>query len=128
MVKMYEVINDVATEKIANGEEILSLSNTSCVLDLRLIGKTTYMFQVVSDNIIKAQRTISVDRILPTYSVKAKNIVDISPNDRFMYEELAFNYNGNIVKYPQPIFSVKWSTTNKVDERITPFVVSINPT
>ena len=112
-VKMYEVINDIATEKTANGEEILSLSNTSCVLDLRLIGKTTYMFQVVSDNIIKAQKTISVDRILPTYSVKAKNIVDISPNDRFMYEELAFNYNGNIVKYPQPIFSVKWSTANK---------------
>lgn len=96
---------------VANGMELLTVSNSVIRLDLRLIDKRHYLLQLRDDYMIVAAKTISISRIYPAYIVRPKNTVDVPATERFYYEELAVDFNGRIIKYPQPILKVRWKTS-----------------
>ena len=114
-LSLYDLVNGTETAKTANGIEILQFTNSLLQLDLRMIEKATYVIKLVFNSQTVATQTISVNRVYPEYQVRAKHWNDALPTDRYYYEELAVDYNGNVVRYPQPIISVRWWTaTNSI--------------
>ena len=52
-----------------------------------------------------------MSRAYPEYTVRAKHWNDALPTDRYYYEELGVDYNGNVMEYPEPVICVQWWTT-----------------
>lgn len=97
----------------ANDIERITVSNSLIRLDLRMIDSVNYLIQLLDDSnsYVVATKHISVSRTKPVYTVHAKNTTDVAATERRYYEELGVDYNGNVIRYPQPVVKVRWKTS-----------------
>lgn len=117
-LQLFRLSGGTQTQITANGREILQFTNTLLQLDLRLIEKDNFIIKLVYNSQVVATQAISVDRAYPEYKVHAKHWNDALPTDKYYFEELGVDYNGNVMDYPQPVISVRWFTkTNTLNTK-----------
>lgn len=113
-LKLYSIDGTTLTEIDTTSEEIMSLSLTDIVLDLRLIEKGDYKLSLLVDGAEKNNLQFSVGRIYPAFRVVPASTADITPGDVALRNKAIILVSGNIVEYPDQILDIIWQTETAV--------------
>lgn len=113
-VKLYRVDGASTFTELtaAANKEVLSISNTAIVLDLRLITKQDFLVRAVpsdSDH-PNPQLQFSVNRVYQDYNLEPTNGASILPSDTQRYDEVMCASDGNVVEEPENIIKIDWYT------------------
>lgn len=110
-LELYTVGSSGALTSVADtAHELISLSLTEVVLDLRLITKCDFLLVMkISDKEV-SRKQFSVNRVYPKFSIAPLSSVSISPGDTAHYNKAVVHYNGNVVPVPAPILKMLWYT------------------
>ena len=108
-LKLYRIVdgNDV---EASVGEEIVSISNSKIVLDLRLICRQGYKIKAFVDGRDVATVQFSVGRLLHKFDVVMLNGCDIHPSATMRTDEASILIDGKVAEYPERCISIVWFT------------------
>lgn len=113
-VKLYRVdgINTFTELNATSNKEVLSISNTAIVLDLRLITKEDFLVVAVLTDSARPnpQMQFSVNRVYQNYNLEPTNGASILPSDIQRYDEVMASSDGNVVEEPESIIKIDWYT------------------
>lgn len=111
-LKLYRVDTSGNVTEISadTDEEIISLSLTELVLDLRLIEKGDYRLSLLVDGSEKKRRQFSVGRRYPPYTVHIVSAESILPSDVSIRNKVIVTENESTVECPDPMMDLTWIT------------------
>ena len=108
-VKLFRVASATSfTELTTADDEVVSISPSQIVLDLRIIKKSDYVIRAYVDNREVAMMQFSVNRLNPSYTIRMTNGTDISPFDTQRYDEVMVDYDGKVVECPGSLIRILW--------------------
>lgn len=108
-IKLFRVNSATSFTEITAGEdEVVAISPTQIILDLRLIQKSDYVIRAYAENREVAMVQFSVNRLNPRYTIRMTNGTDIHPNDTQRHDEAMVDNDGNIVECPGSIVRIIW--------------------
>ena len=119
-VKLFKIASNMAlTEVSASDYEVISISTTGIVLDLRLIEKADYMVKAYVSNNEVAKIQFSIERIYRNFTCTPTNETGIHPGQTARYDQAMVNCDGKVVPYPGNVLKIIWHTdtaaiTNKI--------------
>lgn len=98
----------VSTKKEPN--ELVSLSLTEMVLDLRQIGKSDYIIKVIVDKVAVSQFQFNVSRATPSFKFDFVNVGEIGYGQKERINKVLVHHNNTLIPYPQRILKLNWKT------------------
>lgn len=118
-VKLYRIISSTnLTELTGDNEEIISVSSSEIVLDLRMISKANYMIKAFANvenhgntelkEVAKVQ--FSVSREYQKFRCTPTNEASISPDQFQRHDEVYAESEGKILDCPESIIKIVWFT------------------
>ncbi len=91
--------------------EVISISTSEIVLDLRLVEKESYTIKAKIDGTLIAQFQFTASRFYPPVSQpKFVNQADIEWGKIFRGNTAIVEYNGNVISFPNRLLEMQWST------------------
>lgn len=110
-IKAYRVSGASSlTEITAGSGELVELSPTKAVFDLRMIEKANYAIKAFAGSKEVAMCEIGFSRIYQAYACSPTNGTDIHPSDTERHDKAMVDCDGNIVECPGRIFRIVWRT------------------
>lgn len=112
-IKLYRVNSATSfTEITAGTDEVISISNSAIVLDLRLVTKADYLIRAVLSDSSRPnpQLQFSVNRVYQNYDCRPTNGTSILPSDVQRYDEVMCDSEGQKVECPESILKILWKT------------------
>lgn len=107
----------VSTKTAPN--ELMSMSLTSMVLDLRLIEKNDYIIKVIVDKKAVAQFQFHVNRAYPPFEFDFANVGGIAYGQKIRCNRVLVHFNNSLVSYPQRILKICWKTIAHNEGNVT---------
>ena len=101
----------MSASSAASPNEIISISNSEIVIDLRLVEKNNYTIKAMINGESVAQFQFSASRFYPSFS-QPKFMVcnNIEWGKMFRSNKAILEYNGRVVEYPNRIVEMQWHT------------------
>lgn len=110
-VKLYRVNNvNSITEVTSSDYEVVSVSPTSIVIDLRLIEKADYMIKGFVGGIEMAKCQFAIKRMRPSFKCSPTNESSILPLQVERYDQLQVESDGRNIPYPGRALKIVWFT------------------
>lgn len=113
-LELYRVNSATSFTKLVPGtdKEVLSVSNTAIVLDLRLITKEDFLVVAALTDSARPnpQVQFSVNRVYQNYNLEPTNGASIVPSDIQRYDEVMCQSDGQVVEEPESIIKIDWYT------------------
>ena len=110
-VKLYRVNNvNSITEVTSSDYEIVSVSPTSIVIDLRLIEKADYMIKGFVGGVEMAKCQFAIKRMRPSFKCSPTNESSILPSQVERYDQLQVESDGRNIPYPGRALKIVWFT------------------
>ena len=110
-VKLYRVNNvNSITEVTSSDYEVVSVSPTSIVIDLRLIEKADYMIKGFVGGIEMAKCQFAIKRMRPSFKCSPTNESSILPSQVERYDQLQVESDGRNIPYPGRALKIVWFT------------------
>lgn len=119
-VQLYRVVNTSSlTELTAADDEVVSISTSAVVLDLRLIEKDNYilLFKVDGTEISRVQ--FSVSRVYQSFTCEPTNDSPIIYGQTERFDEAQVDSEGKIVDCPASIIEIVWKTDSAYLTNVT---------
>ena len=98
----------VSTKTAPN--ELVSVSYTDMVLDLRQIGKYDYIIKVIVDKVAVSQFQFNVSRVTPSFEFDFMNVGGIDYGQKKRVNKVLVHHNNALIPYPQRILKLNWKT------------------
>lgn len=110
-IELYRGTTKMSASSAASPNEIISISASEIVLDLRLVEKNNYTIKAVIDGKAVAQFQFSASRFYPSFG-QPKFMVcnDIEWGKIYRSNKAILEYNGRVVEYPNRIVELQWHT------------------
>ncbi len=110
-IELYRGTTKMSASSAASPNEIISISTSEIVLDLRLVEKNNYTIKAVINGKAVAQFQFSASRFYPSFS-QPKFMVcnDIEWGKIYRSNKAILEYNGRVVEYPNRIVELQWHT------------------
>ena len=112
-IKLYRVNSATSFTEISAGtDEVISISNSAIVLDLRLVTKADYLIRAVLTDSSRPdpQLQFSVNRVYQNYDCRPTNGTSILPSDEQRYDVAMCDSEGQLVDCPENILKIIWKT------------------
>lgn len=110
-VKLFKIGANLSLTEVSETDyEVVSVSATSIILDLRLIEKADYMIKAYVDDVEKAKVQISIERIYRNFTCTPTNETGIHPGQTARFDIALVNCDGKAVEYPGSIIKIIWHT------------------
>lgn len=110
-VKLYRVNNvNSITEVTSSDYEIVSISPTSIVIDLRLIEKADYMIKGFVGGVERVKCQFAIKRMRPSFKCSLLNESSILPSQVERYDQLQVESDGRNIPYPGRALKIVWFT------------------
>lgn len=110
-VKLYKVNSASSiTEVSASDYEVVSISTTGIVLDLRLISKADYMVKAFSGATELARAQFSVNRLWADFKASPCNETSILPNQTARFDQAQVDSEGKKIECPESVIKIVWHT------------------
>ena len=110
-IELYRGTTKMSASSAASPNEIISISTSEIVLDLRLIEKNNYTIKAVIGGKAVAQFQFSVSRFYPSFNQpKFKVCNNIEWGKIFRSNKAILEFNGRVVEYPNRIVELQWHT------------------
>lgn len=109
-VEVYRITGQTLTLLTASDSEIISISLTAVVFDLRMIEKGDFLILIKEETKEVARQQCSVARVYPPFSVEPASGVSINPGETLHLNVAMVHHNGEIVRIPEPILRMVWFT------------------
>lgn len=114
-VKLYRVNNvNSITEVTSSDYEVVSVSPTSIVIDLRLIEKADYMIKGYVGGIEMAKCQFAIKRMRPSFKCSPTNESSILPAQVERYDQLQVESDGRNIPYPGRALKIVWFTDSAI--------------
>lgn len=114
-VKLYRVNNvNSITEVTSSDYEVVSVSPTSIVIDLRLIEKADYMIKGFVGGIEMAKCQFAIKRMRPSFKCSPTNESSILPAQVERYDQLQVESDGRNIPYPGRALKIVWFTDSAI--------------
>ena len=115
-VRLYRVNSASSVTEItsATAYEVVSISTSAIVLDLRLIEKADYMIKAFDGSTEIARAQFSVNRIWADFSCRPTNETSILPSQSERYDEVQVDSEGKKVECPGNVIKITWYTDTAV--------------
>lgn len=111
-VKLYRVTNVNSMREVTSSDyEVVSVSASAIVLDLRLIEKADYAVKIFSDGEEVAREQFSVQRMYPSFRCEPTNETGIMPGQVERYDVAQVSCDGKVIECPGSILGIRWKTT-----------------
>lgn len=110
-IELYRGTTKMSASSAASPNEIISISTSEIVLDLRLVEKNNYTIKAVINGKAVAQFQFSASRFYPSFN-QPKFMVcnDIEWGKIYRSNKAILEYNGRGVEYPNRIVELQWHT------------------
>lgn len=110
-IELYRGTTKMSASSAASPNEIISISTSEIVLDLRLVEKNNYTIKAVINGKAVAQFQFSASRFYPSFN-QPKFMVcnDIELGKIYRSNKAILEYNGRVVEYPNRIVELQWHT------------------
>lgn len=110
-IELYRGTTKMSASSAAIPNEIISISTSEIVLDLRLVEKNNYTIKAVINGKAVAQFQFSASRFYPSFG-QPKFMVcnDIEWGKIYRSNKAILEYNGRVVEYPNRIVELQWHT------------------
>lgn len=110
-IELYRGTTKMSASSAASPNEIISISTSEIVLDLRLVEKNNYTIKAVINGKAVAQFQFSASRFYPSFG-QPKFMVcnDIEWGKIYRSNKAILEYNGRVVEYPNRIVELQWLT------------------
>lgn len=110
-IELYRGTTKMSASSAASPNEIISISTSEIVLDLRLVEKNNYTIKAVINGKAVAQFQFSASRFYPSFG-QPKFMVcnDIEWGKIYRSNKAILEYNGRVVEYPNRIVELQWHT------------------
>lgn len=110
-IELYRGTTKMSASSAASPNEIISISTSEIVLDLRLVEKNNYTIKAVINGKAVAQFQFSASRFYPSFN-QPKFMVcnDIEWGNIYRSNKAILEYNGRVVEYPNRIVELQWHT------------------
>ena len=95
---------------IDSAPEIISIDINKIVFDLRVVEKADYVIIIKEGEKEVGRQQISIAREYPAYSVEPLSGVSINPGEVLYRNVASVNYNGQVIRIPEPIIRMVWFT------------------
>lgn len=97
---------------ISDTTEVVEMTNSKVILDLRLIASSNYSVVATStdDNRQLAEKQFSIGRVYPVYRLTPINGGDIAQGAASHYSEVQCMSNGKVIDHPERIIKIDWYT------------------
>lgn len=112
-LRLYRMNANGTTEELAAGsDEVVSISATAIVLDLRMVTKSDYIIRAAVNNAVRPDPEVqfSVNRVCPSYLCRPTNGTSIGPDDVMRFDKAMVDSDGKVVECPASIISILWKT------------------
>lgn len=109
-VDVYRVTGQTLTLLTTSDHEIISISLTAIIFDLRMIEKGDFLILIKEGTKEVARQQCSVARVYPVFSVEPASGVSINPGETLHRNVAMVHHNGEIVRIPEPILKLVWFT------------------
>jgi hypothetical protein len=109
-VELYRITGQTLTLLSNADMEVLSISLTSIVMDLRVIEKGDYLVLIKEGAKEVARQQFSVARVYPSFSIEPASGVSINPGETLHRNIAMVHFNSEIVRIPEPILRMVWYT------------------
>ena len=110
-MKLYKVNSASSiTEVSASDYEVVSISTTGIVLDLRLITKADYMVKAFSGATELARAQFSVNRLWADFKASPCNETSILPNQTARFDQAQVDSEGKKIECPESVIKIVWHT------------------
>jgi len=109
-VELYRITGQTLTPMSTADPEIVSMSLTSIVFDLRTLEKEDYLILIKVDTKEVARQQCSMIRVYPPFSIEPMSGVSINPGETLHRNFAMVHFNGEIVRIPEPILRMVWYT------------------
>lgn len=110
-IELYRGTTKMSASSAASPNEIISISTSEIVLDLRLVEKNNYTIKAVINGKAVAQFQFSASRFYPSFN-QPKFMVcnDIEWGKIYRSNKAILEYNGRVIEYPNRIVELQWHT------------------
>lgn len=110
-IELYRGTTKMSASSAESPNEVISISASEIVLDLRLVEKNNYTIKAVIDGKAVAQFQFSASRFYPSFG-QPKFMVcnDIEWGKIYRSNKAILEYNGRVVEYPNRIVELQWHT------------------
>ena len=110
-IELYRGTEKMSVSSAASPNEIISISNSEIVIDLRLVEKNNYTIKAMINGKSVAQFQFSASRFYPSFS-QPKFMVcnNIEWGKLFRSNKAILEYNGMVVEYPNRVVELQWHT------------------
>lgn len=110
-IELYRGTAKISASTAASPNEVISISTSEIVLDLRLIERENYTIKAVIGGKTAAQFQFSASRFYPSFG-QPKFMVcnNIEWGKIFRTNKAIIEYNGRVVEYPNRIVELQWHT------------------
>lgn len=110
-IRLYRITGvDSLSEITSSDYEIVSVSSSAIVIDLRLIDKADYMIKGFVNDKEQAKCQFSVKRTRPAFKCSPTNESSILPNQAERYDEVQVESEGRSIPYPGRALKIVWFT------------------
>lgn len=110
-VKLYKVNSDTSVTEVSSSDyEVVSISASAIVLDLRLISKADYMVKAFSGSTELARAQFSINRIWADFKASPCNETSILPNQTARFDQAQVDSEGKKVECPENVVKIVWHT------------------
>jgi len=111
-VKLYKVnsVSSITEYTPSNHPEIVSISTSAIVLDLRMIEKLDFIIKAFISNVEVASCQFSVIRLYPTFKCTPVNETGILPNQIERYDVAQVESESKIIECPGHVLKIVWKT------------------
>ena len=110
-VSLYKIAANLAEQPITSSDyEVLSVSPSAVVLDLRLIEKKDYLAKAFISGNEVASIQFSVQRLYPKYTCKPTNETGILPTQIERYDVAQVDSAGKSIECPGSVVKIVWKT------------------
>ena len=112
-IELYRGTEDkkMSASSAASPNEIISISNSEIVIDLRLVEKNNYTIKAMIGGNSVAQFQFSASRFYPSFSQPTFMVCNnIEWGKMFRSNKAILEYNGRVVEYPNRIVEMQWHT------------------
>lgn len=110
-IELYRGTTKMSASSAESPNEVISISASEIVLDLRLVEKNNYTIKAVINGKAVAQFQFSASRFYPSFN-QPKFMVcnDIEWGKIYRSNKAILEYNGRVVEYPNRIVELQWHT------------------
>lgn len=110
-IELYRGTAKISASTAASPNEVISISTSEIVLDLRLIERENYTIKAVIGGKAVAQFQFSASRFYPSFNQpKFKVCNNIEWGKIFRSNKAILEFNGRVVEYPNRIVELQWHT------------------